>query len=118
MRVFWLGAALILCAAVAALNLLAIEHFLYWRYEWFDTFMHFLGGIAIGTFLIGFLVRYRPCLFVLLFAGLVIGWEIFEYIFGLPREANYVFDTAVDLLMDTLGGLLAYILARTTLWRN
>jgi glycopeptide antibiotics resistance protein len=118
MRFVWLVSALILCAALAALNLFAFEHYLYWKLEWYDVFMHLLGGVALGAFLAGFLARFRPLLYLVLFYGLVIAWELFEYYFGIPRESNYVFDTALDLLMGTLGALAAYALARTTLWRT
>lgn len=118
MRVSWLLAALLLSAALAALNLYGLHHYLYWRYEWFDVFMHFLGGLAIGAFLVGFLVRCRPLLYLVLFYALVVGWEVFEYLFGIPRASNYAFDTALDLLMDTFGAAVAYGAARFSLWRS
>lgn len=118
MRVVWLLSALLLSAALAALNLFAFEYYLYWRFEWYDIFMHTLGGVALGAFLVGFLARFRPVSYLVLFYGLVISWELFEYYFGIPREANYVFDTALDLLMGSIGAGIAYTLARFTLWRT
>lgn len=117
MRLVWLLGALVLCAALAALNIIAQEYYLFWRYEWFDVPMHYLGGLAIGVFLIGFLIRFRPLLFSLSFLAIAVGWEIFEFVFGLPKETNYVFDTALDLLMDTMGAVTAYGIARVTTWR-
>lgn len=117
MRSYWLFAALVLSGILASANAIAMSTYLYWRYVWFDVPMHFLGGVTIAVFLIGFLFRFRPRLFVVLFALIAVGWEVFEYCFGIPREANYVFDTAVDLLMDTLGAVLVYGIARLSVWR-
>ena len=117
MRSRWLLAAFILCAALAVLQLIAVAHYLYWQYAWFDVPMHLLGGIAIATFLVAILLSRRPRIFSVLFALALIAWEVFEYVFGIPREANYVFDTALDFLMGTLGGIAVYGIARTTIWR-
>lgn len=118
MRMYWFGTALILSALLATLHLWAFEEFLYWRYVWFDILMHFLGGLALGVFLAAFLNAWRPMLFLVACTAILTGWELFEYLLGFPREANYVFDTALDLLMGTLGMLLAYGVARFTLWRS
>lgn len=117
MRSRWLFAAFVFCAALAALQLWAVEHFLYWIYPWFDVPMHFLGGVSIATFLVALLLHRRPRIFSVLFALALIAWEVFEYVFGIPREANYLFDTALDFLMGALGGILIYVIARMTLWR-
>jgi hypothetical protein len=117
MRIYWLLAALVLSALLSALNWWASVDFLYWRYEWFDLPMHFLGGLALGVFIIVLLGTFRPRLFLIGITAVAIGWEIFEYVFGLPREANYVLDTKIDLLMDALGATVAYSIARLTLWR-
>ena len=118
-RLPWLLAALAAALVVAALEQWAIADFLYWRFVWFDTVMHFLGGLAIGLSLVALMTnRFRPIWFLVLMAGVAIGWEVFEVAIGVTREANYVFDTALDLLMDTLGSLIAYSAARFTIWRS
>lgn len=117
MRFSWLLSALFLSLLLTILHLFALYEYLYWRLEWFDVFMHYLGGLAIGVFLIGFFEKFRPLFFLGLFSLLMVSWEVFEYIFGIPREANYFFDTALDFLMDALGALTAYACARCTLWR-
>lgn len=114
----WLLAALFLALIFALLQQWAVADYLYWRHEWFDTFMHYLGGLTIGTFLVYLLSRYRPLAFALLFTFVAVGWEVFEFVFGLPRESNYAFDTALDLLMDVMGALTAHVLARVSLWRS
>lgn len=114
----WLYAALVLSLLVAVLQQWAIADYLYWRYEWFDIIMHYLGGLTVGVFLVALLRKFRPRAFAILFVLVVVSLEVFEYMFGLPREANYVSDTLLDLVMDVLGGSAAYTAARYSLWRS
>ncbi|HEX2792267.1 MAG TPA: hypothetical protein VHO23_00930 [Candidatus Paceibacterota bacterium] len=118
MRLRLLFIALVLATALAYAQHVALEHFLYWRYPWFDTFMHFLGGLTLAVFLIAVFRRARPRLFLLGMIGVAVGWEAFELLIGTEREANFVLDTSLDLLMDTLGAVAAYALARFTVWRS
>lgn len=118
MRTAWFVAALITSAVVAGLQQWALADFLYWRYEWFDLLMHFLGGLTIGCLTVAFLMRFRPIVFLVVLVGVAIGWEVFEALIGTPREANYFFDTSLDLLMDACGASVAYVLARFTIWRS
>ncbi len=119
MRFRLLIAAFIFATILALLEKLALADFLYWHYVWFDTVMHFIGGLALGTFVAALLPRFRPILYVLGVALLAIGWEVFEFYFGTNLHAsNFYFDTSVDLLMDALGGIVAYVIARTTLWHS
>lgn len=118
MRLRWLIAALFLCVALLALHVEAMQGFLYWRLPWFDIPMHFLGGLALGTLAVGFLNRHRPLAFAAALLAAFVAWELFELFFGLPRESDYAADTALDLVMDTLGALLAYGAARLTLWKK
>lgn len=117
MRYSWLLPALFLSALIAGLQFYAVNNFLYWHYPWFDVPMHLLGGVVIATVLVAFLHDFRPKLFVLFAAVIFVGWEIFELYFGLPRETNYFFDTALDMLNDSLGATAVYAIARTTVWR-
>lgn len=117
MRSYWLFAALVFSALLAGVHLIALQDFLYWRYVWFDIPMHILGGLAIATFIIGFLHTRKTGLFLVLFLLAIVGWEVFEYVFGIPRDANYPLDTAIDLVMDIVGGGITYLVARKTLWR-
>lgn len=117
MHVRWLLAALLASLLLAVLHFFALSEYLYWRLEWFDVFMHYLGGVAIATLLVALIKKFRPLAFVLVFALLMIAWEVFEYVFGIPKEANYKFDTSLDVLMDALGALTVYTIARLSLWR-
>mgnify|MGYP003450812586 FL=1 len=80
--------------------------------------MHYLGGVTLSVCLTAVLLHRRDYVYVSLLAAVFVGWEIFELIFGIPREANYPLDTILDLVMDTLGALTVYLVARKTLWRS
>ena len=117
-RFFWLIVSLVLSVLLAVANLFAIQYFLYWRFWWFDIPMHIGGGFVIGSLLIGVFDVKRPLMFLASVLAMSVGWEIMEYLGGLTRfERGYVFDTAHDLLDDTIGATLAYMGARLTIWR-
>lgn len=118
MRFHWLIATVFLSALLAGLQWWAVSDFLYWRYEWFDIPMHYLGGVTSAAFVTAVLMHRRDTLFIVCLIAIFVGWEIFELVFGLPREANYPLDTASDLFMDTLGALTVYWIARKTIWRS
>jgi len=118
MRTRWFVLALFLASIVAGLQHWALADALYWRYVWFDIPMHYLGGLTIGALAVAFIMRYRPWIYVAAIAAIIIGWEVFEALIGSPREANYAFDTSLDLLIGTLGATTIYILARYTIWRS
>lgn len=118
MRLYWLLTALVLAALLAFLQHTALEHLLYWRYLWFDTLMHFLGGLTLAAFGIALLERHRAFVFLGGMLFVAAGWELFELAINAQREANFAFDTSLDLLMDACGMSLAYIGARLTIWRS
>jgi len=118
MRRIWLLAALVLSGLLAYLQYWALADLLYWYYPWFDTFMHFLGGLAVATFGIAILDTRRVLVFVTIMLMVAVGWELFELGINQDRETNFVFDTSLDLLMDALGMSVAYVIARYTLWRS
>lgn len=103
----------------AVTHVLALELFLYWRYQWFDLPMHFLGGVVVA--LCFFSLRdfrvpvpkrwYRlvPVTLGVLIVALV--WEYYEVFIGIPIEPNYEIDTLSDLCMGTLGGMVGYFIA-------
>lgn len=111
----------ILISLISFLNKLGGDFDLYWRFWWYDIVMHFLGGLWIGliTLWIYYLSGYfkknkkdKPFVFLLSFLSVLIvgiSWEIFEYLFEIVFSSNYISDTALDLIMDILGGLVASI---------
>lgn len=120
MQFRWLLAALFLTGLLAALHFWALADFLYWKYRWFDTPMHLLGGIAIGTSTVALLPSYRPLSYLAIIAVAAVSWELFEYFAGIAvfPGVNYQWDTAHDLLNDAIGATLVYGVARYTLWRT
>ena len=120
MRLRWLIYALCIAGLLAAVHWYATEHFLYWRFRWFDTPMHLLGGATIGTLAVAVLGRFRPWLYLSLIVLAAVGWELFESAAGIAvlPGVDYGWDTAHDLLNDALGGIAVYAIARFTVWRS
>ena len=109
--------------------LVALLHFsatilsLYWRLWWFDMPVHFLGGAFIALSIVwlhsfsgyipGHITRILPLTFAVVILGTIavgIGWEIFERLLGHTWSIEgYWIDTLTDILMDFLGGIVAYL---------
>jgi len=111
----------IVLITTAILHASGLFLYLQWYFWWYDVMLHFLGGAWVALALQWYASRYPrivlilPTLAVVLMVG--ISWEIFEMLIGAPREADFAFDTSLDILMDVLGGIVgyavsAYILAR------
>jgi hypothetical protein len=119
MRISWLIASLLLSVALAYLQHIAFAAHWFYFYPWSDTLLHAVGGAGIGCLVVGFFyTAFRPRAYLVLVTAAVVGWEVFEYHIGSPRAYNFVLDTASDLLFDTIGALIPYVLARFTLWRS
>jgi len=105
----------ILIAIVGAVHLIAIQLYLYWLFPWLDIFVHFFGGLWVALAAVWLLAAahqrtpFMRIFFIL--AAVSIGWELFELWGGIPREANFAFDTSLDFLMDALGGISGYFIA-------
>lgn len=110
----------ILVAAVV-LNIVGYVWNLYERISWFDRLVHgytfFALTLSLALWLYGVVltgVRTHGVLFVLIVACLGVGlgalWEIAEWGLDQVVSGNIIrgkFDTILDLIMDTLGSLLA-----------
>ena len=107
---------LLILAPLVALHFAGLVFYLYWYFPWFDLITHFMGGMWAGAFLLWLREQagYAPNLLFVVAGTLLIGivWEIFELAAGLPRDANYAFDTSLDLLMDVLGSVFVFGIAR------
>ena len=102
---------------LAIVHNLALTFFLYWKYEWFDIFMHFLGGatVAFGVSALFILkvsyFRTFPKLLPVLLLVLIISiaWEIFEIVGDIVvMDETFLPDTILDLIMDMFGGWMGY----------
>ena len=105
-------------ALLSLLHYLALEFSLYWRFAWFDIFMHFFGGavVALGLFTLKDFVRNIPDrlqYFFPIIAGVIVAalsWEIFEIVLGVPTfEPGYGLDTVIDIVMGVVGGFVGFI---------
>lgn len=108
-------------ATLAIVHVVATKFFLYWKYQWLDIPMHFLGGIvctlgiAILPFLhIRFFERHHTLVvYVSMVCIIGVGWEMFEYSVGLYQfEPDIVIDTFIDLCMDILGAIVGYSIVK------
>ena len=114
---------LILAGTLFVLNEFAVERYLYWHFWWYDIMMHFLGGVVIGGMAVWMHLRFvrsaplRSIVLTVLASILLIGigWEMFEYIIDptYAQQANIVGDTILDLIMDTIGALVAAAIITT-----
>lgn len=118
----------ILIIIIAVLHFFALQFYLYWTFEWFDILLHFLGGLWVGLvalwffFFSGFvykdvsLVRKTRIFLITIASVLTVGvlWEVWEVWANLVfiDEQGYFLDTALDLVMDTLGAVIAFIYAK------
>jgi VanZ family protein len=108
-----------------AVNVAGYALNLYERFWWFDDALHFYTPFAI-TLLLAYLlhgvvlsgVREHAFIFVLTVAslGIAVGalWEIAEWIYDALVPINAILgksDTMIDLVLDTLGSLLAGVLS-------
>lgn len=105
----------VVLVAVASVHVSALNLHLYWFFPWLDVFVHVGGAAWVSLFSVWvfsrFGVRVSFAKVGAVLAAVSIGWELFEAWGGIPREANFVFDTSVDLLSDVIGGVIGYIIA-------
>ncbi len=107
---------------VGGLDLLGVFFDLYWKYWWFDIPLHMLGGFFVAFCAFAFasyakksFTSHELLLFLVL-TVLVVGvlWEVFEFTTDLVLRENpyYLFDTVKDILDDSIGAVLAWLLLR------
>ncbi len=116
--------ALFVATLLAAFHLTATALYLYWSYLWLDLVAHFLGGFFLTLVGAALLMRFvsttipriRFFITLILFVSTAsVLWEVFEHLAGVPVEANFLLDTALDLLLDFLGAMSAYAYAVVSL---
>lgn len=121
---------LILAIIVAFLHYLALTFYLYWTIEWFDILMHFLGGmivafIAIFIYYTSGYIDFPKSHLISIFAmtlgsvllvGLV--WELWELFAGFSDVLKDQTDTFLDLIMDIIGGIVAFFYSKRFIWQK
>lgn len=105
---------------LAIVNILAIDFGWYYIYSWFDMFTHFLGGLGSLFFIwyifFGKFFRIKNIFLTSILCVIAIGvlWELYEF-FVINIWAGHPFnlkDTIFDLIFDTLGGLLGFLMIK------
>ena len=86
----------------------------YYFYPNADIIMHFLGGLSltgVAISILRYMKMYNHINVIVIIFFLSIVWEYVEFTIGRNIFINKSFwiDTAVDLLMNSIGGIIAYI---------
>jgi len=117
-------------ALTAFLHLVALRLYLYWTVPWFDIPMHFLGGFVIGLLALylfyvsdwaEFPKDHLGSIFTMTLGSVLLvglGWELWELFMGLTDALNDLVDTFVDLVMDILGGIAAFLYGKRFVWQK
>jgi len=110
------------------LVLIALHYFgsyysLYWKFGWFDSVVHIFSGLWAALLIlwlcsilqqINSLKEYKAKAFLVAFVSAVligIIWELVENFYQVTYTSfdGYYLDTAMDILNDGLGGVLAFL---------
>lgn len=106
-------------------NFAAMKFSIYYTLSWFDTAVHFFGGIVTALVVYIILARLKllkyktPFRFIItiIIASFCVGffWEIVEYVVNIliPVYAFDIVDTVSDLIADTCGATLSAIILFT-----
>ena len=106
--------SLILLIILITFDTIAKVSSFYYFYPNADVLMHFVGGLSITALAISMLqymkMNTKLNIFIVIFF-ISIFWEFVEFSVGknVFINANFWIDTGVDLLMNALGGIMAYI---------
>lgn len=122
-EIFWLS------ILVAVLHYIALTLYFYWTISWFDILMHLLGGYLIGLIALYLLVNFldkeiisnRKISLILVLSFVLIiglGWELWEVFMNFTDILEDRLDTAIDIVMDTIGGYFAFLYGKKHLWNK
>ena len=111
----------ILIISIAVIHLIATYFYLYWTLPWFDIMVHFLGGLWVGSTAIWYIyfsgrfyknddlpISKTRIFLISIVSTIIVGvlWEVFEFYVG-AVDPDYIADTILDLIMNTLGSIVA-----------
>ncbi len=113
----------IILAILIVVHLFASYYSLYWRWPYFDILVHLISGLWIAlVFLwlasvfeqVNSLKEYKIKTFLIAFVSAVLFgviWELLENFYQITytNMSSYGLDTALDILGDALGGILAFL---------
>ena len=116
----------VLLIIIAVMQIGGVYFEIYKKIEWWDTAIHFLGGVWIGGMSLWFLTRTKKTVpsivslaIISLGSAFAVGfvWELYEIavlkVFDLAFFADYTRDTITDLVADSAGG---FVVAFLFLW--
>lgn len=112
-----------LLLSITTTHYLSLQYAWYVRNPWLDIVMHGITGLAIAYAVYWFLDRihadtFKTRFFAIIIPTLFVGvlWEYFEYYYDITGwpigTLNYKLDTMKDIVMDTLGAIVVWIIAR------
>lgn len=112
------------------LHIVALKLHLYWLTEWFDILMHLLGGFVVGLLALylfyvsdwtEFPKHHLGSIFAMTLGSVLLvglGWELWEVFVGFTDAVNDQVDTFVDLVMDIIGGCVAFLYGKQYIWKK
>ncbi len=118
-----LGHIALLSILFAGMHAVALKFSLYWTTDWLDLVMHLFGGF-LGTLIVVYVLqkvgispRTLPRkMFLLAFVvisvfAVGVVWELWEIFVGFtdPFDKTNQIDTIIDLVMDIIGALIAFV---------
>ena len=110
----------VLILIVGVLDIIGAVFHLHWAVWWFDTILHFLGGVWVAMTVL--MLWYSKFDYIetnklkiigfTVLATFIVGflWEVFEVAFDITffsDGAIFARDTISDLILDTCGGFFA-----------
>lgn len=105
---------LISLSALYLLHLFGISNHLYLNIWYYDLIAHFLGGICLALSALYILKSPKHIIWITFVLGIV--WELYEIYFNLTGHPfgsyEYNIDTIKDLILDTLGALSVWYIAK------
>lgn len=108
-----------LALSLAFLNFYAGLYFWYWRFWWFDLFMHFTGGVSVALLVLYLYKNFKlkekiSVASAILFVTITISvlWEIMEFLIDANLfSGNYFVDTLTDIFIALTGAFIISLLS-------
>lgn len=99
---------------ILILHLFGMYEHLYISYWYYDIILHILGGVGIALSALFILKNPRYIILITIVAGIL--WELFEAYYGITGAPvgsySHKIDTVKDLVDDTLGALVVYLISK------
>jgi len=114
--------SLLVLGVLIVLHVVGSYYSLYWAISWFDLLVHLVSGLWVALVIlwlasilgqVNSLKEYKVKSFLIAFLSAIligVAWEILENVTQITFTENkgYALNTALDLIFDGVGGILAY----------